>query len=121
MTTLQIEKAQELANQWVSGFMRKAGNGPYIMGWGVTSPEPLVQPSPAYTPAARQANIQGAVILQCVIRKNGLADSCRLVKGLGYGLDESAANRITTEWRFKPGVKEGAPVDVITNIEISFK
>jgi outer membrane biosynthesis protein TonB len=35
-------------------------------------------------------------------------------------LDESAANRIVTEWRFKPGIKDGAPVDVIVNVEIPF-
>jgi TonB family protein len=121
MTPQRLENAQALAKDWISGFWRKAGNGPYLTGWGVASPEPLVQPSPAYTPAARQANVQGVVVLQCVIRKNGIAEKCKLIKGLGYGLDESAANIISTQWRFKPGLKEGAPVDVIINIEILFK
>jgi TonB family protein len=121
MTPQQLEKAQGLAKQWVEDFRRKAGNGPYNVGWGVTNPELLVQPPPAYTPVALQANIQGVVVLQCIIRKNGKVENCKLVRGLGYGLDESAANKVLTEWRFKPATKEGAPVDVITNIEISFR
>jgi outer membrane biosynthesis protein TonB len=43
------------------------------------------------------------------------------VKGLGYGLDESAINTIAQKWRFKPGAYRGVPVDVRANIEVSFK
>jgi hypothetical protein len=99
MTQQQMDKAQALAKKWISDFWKKAGNAPYLAGWGKIDPERLVQPAPAYTPAARRANIQGVVVLQCIFRQNGIADKCKLINGLGYGLDESAANRIVIGWR----------------------
>jgi hypothetical protein len=44
-----------------------------------------------------------------------------VLQGIGYGLDQSAINTITTEWRFEPGTKDGQPVDVQVNMEVSFR
>jgi periplasmic protein TonB len=98
-----------------------AGTGPYVVGGGVRSPIPLLQPLPPYTEAARKARVEGLVLLQAVVRKDGTVDSFRVLRGLGYGLDESAINTIATKWRFKPGTLNGTPVDVQANIEISFR
>ena len=98
-----------------------AGTGPYVVGGGVRSPVPLLQPLPPYTEAARKARVEGLVLLQAVVRKDGTVDSFRVLRGLGYGLDESAINTIATKWRFKPGTLNGTPVDVQANIEISFR
>jgi hypothetical protein len=48
-------------------------------------------------------------------------DSCKIIKALGYGLDESVINTITTTWRFQPGTFQGNPVDVQAMIGVSFK
>jgi len=37
-------------------------------------------------------------------------DSFKVIRGLGYGLDESAINTIATKWRFRPGTLNGVPV-----------
>ena len=47
--------------------------------------------------------------------------SFRVIRGLGYGLDESAINTVATKWRFKPGSLNGRPVDVQANIEVTFR
>jgi TonB family protein len=60
------------------------------------------------------------VVLQVIIRKDGTADNIQVLKGLGYGLDESAVNTISTKWRFSPGTLYGNPVDVMINIEVHF-
>jgi periplasmic protein TonB len=97
------------------------GDGIYTVGGGVRAPIPIVQPLPLYTEDARKARVEGLVLLQAVVRKDGTVDSFKVIRGLGYGLDESAINTIATKWRFKPGTLNGQPVDVQANIEVSFR
>ncbi len=94
---------------------------PYKIGGGVKAPVVLTQPLPAYTPEAREAGAEGIILLQAIVRKDGTVDSLKILKGLGYGLDESAINTIATKWRFQPGTYNGNPVDVQANIEVSFR
>lgn len=98
-----------------------SGRGPYVVGNGVTPPTVLLQPLPSYTEAARNARVSGSVVIQCVIRKDGTVDSFKVIRGLGYGLEESAINTIATRWRFNPGTKDGVPVDVLANIAVEFR
>jgi TonB family protein len=98
-----------------------SGTGPYVVGNGVKAPEALLQPLPNYTEEARKARAEGIVLIQAVIHKDGTVDSFKVLRGLGYGLDESAINTIATKWRFKPGTYRGEPVDVQANIEVSFR
>jgi TonB family protein len=92
---------------------------PPIMARGEDSPYPLIRPTPSYTEEARKRRIMGTVVIQCVIRKDGIPDTSKIVKGLGYGLDESAINTIA-RWRFIPAIVDGRPVDTWANIEVSF-
>lgn len=98
-----------------------SGVGPYVVGNGVKPPVPLYKPLPAYTEEARKARAEGIVLIQAVVRKDGSVDSFKILRGLGYGLDESAINTIATKWRFKPGTRNGMPVDVQANIEVTFR
>jgi len=98
-----------------------SGVGPYVVGNGVKPPVPLLQPLPAYTEEARKARAEGIVLIQAIVRKDGTVDSFKVLRGLGYGLDESAINTIATKWRFRPGTFNGTPVDVQANIEVSFR
>ena len=86
----------------------------------VTNPIPLVQTTPSYTKAALVAEVQGVVWLQAVIRKTGKVDSFKVIQGLDHGLDEQAIQEISTNWRFKPGMLDGKPVDVLATIEVQF-
>ena len=97
------------------------GDGVYGVGGGVKAPTVIFQPLPLYTEDARKARVEGLVLLQAIIRKDGSVDSFKVIRGLGYGLDESAINTIATKWRFKPGTLNGQPVDVQANIEVSFR
>jgi len=97
------------------------GVGPYVSGAGTEPPKPLVMPNPNYTEDARKARIEGVVLLEVVIRANGTVDSFRVVKGLGYGLDESAINTVSSKWRFQPATKNKVPYDVKATIEVRFR
>ena len=83
-------------------------------------PQILQQTTPSYTDDAIKAKVQGIVILQAVIRKNGRVDSFKVLRGLGYGLEEKAIQEIATQWRFRPGTLQGRPVDVLATIEVQF-
>ncbi len=97
------------------------GVGPYVVGNGVTEPIPIYNPRPNYTEEARKARMEGVLVLQAIIRRDGSVDSFKVIKGLGYGLDEISINTIATKWKFKPGTFKGAPVDVLANIEVTFR
>jgi TonB family protein len=98
-----------------------SGQGPYVVGNGVKGPVILQQPLPNYTEEARKARAEGIVLIQAVVRKDGTVDNFKVLRGLGYGLDESAIRTIADKWRFKPGTLNGMPVDVQANIEVSFR
>jgi TonB family protein len=89
-------------------------------GPGKEAPVPIVQPIPPYTDEARNARIEGIVILQAIIRKDGIVDNFRVLKGLGYGLDESVINT-AHRWRFMPRVCRSMPFDVVANIAVRFR
>jgi protein TonB len=93
----------------------------YIVGGGVRTPVALFQPIPSYTQEAREAKVEGVMLLECIIRKDGRITDVKIRRGLGYGLDESATNTVTSLWRFKPGTLNDNPVDVRANVEISFR
>jgi len=111
-----------LMNLSVPAFAQQPnGSGVYIVGPGVKAPVVLYQSLPAFTDEARAAHVEGIVLIHAIIRKDGTVDSFKILRGLGYGLDESAINTIATKWRFRPGTFNGEPVDVQTNIEVSFR
>jgi TonB family protein len=58
-------------------------------------------------------------VLEVVIKKDGSVDVLRVVRAAGYGLDENAIAALK-QWVFRPGSKNGTPVDVAINVEVNF-
>ena len=73
-----------------------------------------------YPELAIRANVQGRVIVQAIIGKEGNVESVELVKGIGMGCDEEAM-RVVRDTKFKPGKQRGKPVRVYMTIPIVFK
>jgi TonB family protein len=90
-------------------------------GGEVRSPRPMSQPLPPYTAAARKVGIEGLVLLKAVVLEDGSVANMKILRGLGYGLDESAILTVQDRWKFQPGTVDGKPVAVEANIEISFR
>ncbi len=90
------------------------------VGPGVTPPRAIPpMPEPEYTDEARQAHIQGTVVLDVIIRADGSGKVNKVVQGLGYGLDEKAIEAFE-KWRFTPGTVDGKPVGVQLQVVINF-
>jgi TonB family protein len=93
--------------------------GAYKPGNGVTEPKVLQRVEPAYSEEARKAKWQGTVIVSLVVDEKGNATNVTVVKPLGLGLDEKAIEALK-KWVFAPGTKDGKPVPVMAQIEITF-
>ena len=73
---------------------------------------------PAYPPLARQARIQGQVLLQAEISKDGTIQNLRLISG--HPMLAPAAIEAVKQWRYKPYYLNGEPVEVETQITVIF-
>ena len=91
----------------------------YAVGNGVSAPIPIRNVQPSYTPEARDAHATGTVQLEAVVGTDGSVSKIQVFGSVGYGLDESAAKALS-EWRFKPGTKDGKPVNVRIQITMNF-
>jgi periplasmic protein TonB len=96
------------------------GGGPYRPGTGITPPSILREVTPDYTDEGRRRAIQGDVVLEIVVRADGSVGSVKTLQGLGYGLDQRAADAVR-QWRFNPARRYGTPVDVIVEVAVEFK
>ncbi len=94
--------------------------GPIQVGGDVKPPEKITAPQPQYTEIARKARIQGVVIVQAIIDKQGNVTNVKVLKGLPMGLEEAAVDAIK-QWKFRPATLNGKPVTVYYNLTVNFK
>jgi protein TonB len=73
---------------------------------------------PSYPPDARAARIQGSVIIAVVIDKNGNIESERLISG--HPMLAPAAMDAVKQWKYRPYILNGNPVEVDTQITVNF-
>jgi|SRR5882762_9525210 len=73
---------------------------------------------PAYPPLAQQARIQGVVVLTALIDKGGNVQSLQVVSG--HPLLVRAAIEAVKQWRYKPFLLNGQPLEVETTVTVSF-
>jgi TonB family protein len=92
----------------------------YKAGGGVAAPVLLFKMEPAYTDEARALKIQGTELLYVEIGPDGVARNFRVVQGVGYGLDEAGIVAVS-QWKFKPGTRDGQAVTVAATIEINWR
>jgi protein TonB len=73
---------------------------------------------PDYPPLARQARIQGAVVLQAVISRDGAIENLQVLSG--HPMLVQAAVQAVRQWRYRPYVLNGEPVEVETQVTVNF-
>jgi len=73
---------------------------------------------PNYPPLARQARIQGQVVLQAEISKEGTIQNLQLISG--HPMLAPAAIEAVKQWRYKPYLLNGEPVAVETQVVVNF-
>ncbi len=73
---------------------------------------------PTYPPLAKSARIQGQVLLQAMISKQGVIEDLRAVSG--HPMLVTAAVEAVRQWRYRPYILNGEPVEVETQITVNF-
>jgi len=85
---------------------------------GVVSGLLVRKVNPVYPPLARQARIQGVVILQAQISKDGNIENLQLISG--HPMLAPAAIDAVKQWKYRPYLLNGEPVEVETQVQVNF-
>ena len=88
---------------------------------GVTNPVKIFSVRPRYPNLARRAHIEGKIVLRAVIHADGTVGELEIVQSPGakFGFDEAAVQAVR-QWRFKPALQNGRPVDVYFQVVVTF-
>jgi protein TonB len=95
------------------------GGGVYAPGSLSKQASILHQERPEYTADAMRAKIQGIVVIGCIVQADGKATDLKVIRSLGFGLDEKAIETVR-KWVFKPAMRMEQPVASYVTIELSF-
>ena len=92
---------------------------PIRVGGAITRPERLRQVSPIYPPVAREARIEGIVILEAVIETDGRVADVRVLRSVPL-LDDAAIDSVR-QWVYTPTLLNGEPVRVVMTVTVTFR
>ncbi len=98
----------------------ETGSVPVRIAEGVVRPVKVFGPPPRYTEEAREARVQGAVVLQAVIDTRGDVSDVKVLQGLSEGLDQAAVEAVR-QWKFKPATLNGERVAVYYEVAVDFR
>ncbi|HEV8434960.1 MAG TPA: energy transducer TonB [Thermoanaerobaculia bacterium] len=104
----------------LGGQVGGTGDQPMRVGGDVQAPTTISRIDPQYTEAGRKARIEGIVVIEAVIDRNGDVTDARILKPLPMGLGDSALEAVK-RWKFKPGTLNGQPVPVYYNLTVTFR
>jgi len=94
-------------------------DGPVKIGGAVQAAKLVKKVTPSYPPIAKQARIQGTVLLQAIIGKDGTVQNLKLVSSTSPLLVQNAMDAVK-QWVYQPTLLNSEPVDVITEITVNF-
>jgi TonB family protein len=86
----------------------------------LSAPEAIKKVDPAYPQDLVHDRVEGVVVLYAVIHSDGSVGDVRVLEGFDERLNENARKALA-QWRFRPGTKEGTPVDVEAVVRVPFK
>lgn len=89
------------------------------VGGQIKEPKKLKDVKPAYPDIARQARVQGIVILECTISPQGKVTNVSVLRGIAL-LDQAAIDAVK-QWVYTPTLLNGVPVPVIMTVTVNFK
>jgi len=82
------------------------------------APSPVTHPDPVYPDMAREAQIQGKVVLHVLVGKDGRVKNVKVIRSVTY-LDDAAVKAVRN-WVFKPALSNNKPVAVWVEVPVDF-
>jgi protein TonB len=89
------------------------------VGGNIKEPKKLKNVAPEYPDIARQARVQGVVILECTISPQGKVTDVKVLRGIPL-LDQAAIDAVK-QWVYTPTLLNGVPVPVIMTVTVNFR
>jgi protein TonB len=89
------------------------------VGGQIKEPKKLKDIKPTYPDIAKQARVQGIVILECTISPQGKVTDVKVLRGIPL-LDQAAVDAVK-QWVYTPTLLNGVPVPVIMTVTVNFK
>jgi TonB family protein len=89
-------------------------------GADLSAPEAITKVDPAYPQDLMHDRVEGTVILYAVIHSDGSVGEVRVLEGFDDRLNENARKALE-QWHFRPGTKDGTPVDIEAVVRVPFK
>ena len=86
---------------------------------GVNQSMSVSKVPPVYPPDARAARVQGSVVMAAIIAKDGSVQSLRVVSSASPMLEQAALDAVK-QWKYRPYLLNGNPVEVDTQITVNF-
>lgn len=77
------------------------------------------QVRPVYPPIAQQIRLEGTVVLRALIARDGRVTNVQVLSG--HGLFHESAKAAVTQWRYRPYILNGEPVEVETQITVNYR
>ncbi len=112
------------ADDLIRGMVQNASEKPASqpqrirVGIDVQAAKLIRQPAPIYPPEAKAAGISGHVILNVIIAKDGTVEDASVVSG--HPMLVPPAKDAVEQWVYKPTLLNGEPVEVLTQVDVSF-
>jgi TonB family protein len=92
---------------------------PVNVSSGIMAANVLSAPQPSYPKLASLTRMQGPVVMQAIISKEGTIEDVHVIKG--HRLLRGAATNAVRTWRYRPYLINGQPVQVATTVSVDFK
>jgi len=87
---------------------------------GMQLPVPLQRVDPRYPELARRVKVQGPVILEAIIARDGQVVDARILRDIGFGCGEAALEAVR-QWRYEHARLNGRTVTVYLHITVNFQ
>ncbi len=115
---LSMPNLSSAVGSWTVRFAELNATGP--AGSDLNAPEAITKVDPAYPQDLMRDRVEGVVVLYAIIRSDGSVDGVRVLEGVDERLNENA-RRALEKWRFRPGTKDGQPVDIEAVVRVPFR
>jgi TonB family protein len=102
------------------GFAQSPGGNRFPLRPYDTPPVATYTPVAEYSEQARKAKFNGVVIVSVLVNEDGVPIDPKITRPVGMGLDEKAIETVL-KYRFRPAMKDGAPVEAHIAIEVNFR
>lgn len=89
------------------------------VGGNIKEPTKTKNVAPVYPDIAKQARVQGIVILECTISPQGRVTDVKVLRGIPL-LDQAGIDAVK-QWQYTPTLLNGVPVPVIMTVTVNFR